>query len=118
MSFNQNESNLGYKPGYFLADAEDCTRITYTISQSHAAVVTANGKKHVPAGSVIPANGSTAVGIPARVVSKKTRTATDLDQIHIPDPVSAEIRSLKEKTAKLEKAILAFQQKDGEGKQK
>ncbi len=61
---------------------------------------------------------STAVGIPARVVSKKTRTATDLDQIHIPDPVSAEIRSLKEKTAKLEKAILAFQMKDGEGKQK
>lgn len=63
MSFNQNENNLGYKPGYFLADTENCTRITYTISQSHAAVVTANGKKHVPAGAVIPANGSTAVGI-------------------------------------------------------
>ena len=63
MSFNQNETNVGYKPGFFLADCEDCTRITYEISQSHAAVVTANGKKHVPAGAVIPANGSTAVGI-------------------------------------------------------
>ena len=63
MSFNQNENNVGYKPGYFLADAENCTRITYQISQSHAAVVTANGKKHVPAGAVIPANGATAVGI-------------------------------------------------------
>lgn len=63
MSYNQNETGKGYKPGFFLADCEDCTRITYEISQSHAGVVTVNGKKYVPAGSVIPANGSTAVGI-------------------------------------------------------
>lgn len=64
MSFNQNETNIGYKPGYFLADAEDCTRITCQVAQNHAAVVTrADGSKYVPAGAVIPANGATAVGI-------------------------------------------------------
>ena len=63
MSFIQAETHIGYKPGYFLADTEGCTRITYEISQAHASVVTVNGKKYVPAGSVIPANGSTAVGI-------------------------------------------------------
>lgn len=63
MSFNQSETNIGYKPGYFLADAEDCTRITYEISQSHASVVTVGSKKYVPAGVAVPANGSTAVGI-------------------------------------------------------
>ena len=64
MSFIQETTNIGYKPGYFLADAENCTRVTATIAQNHAAVVTkADGSKYVPAGAVIPANGSTAVGI-------------------------------------------------------
>ena len=63
MSFIQAENHLGYKPGYFLADTENVTRITYEVAQTHASVVTTNGKKYVPAGSVIPANGSTAVGI-------------------------------------------------------
>ncbi len=63
MSFIQSETRIGYKPGYFLADAEDCTRLTAEISQNHAAVVTSNGKKYVPGGSVIPSNDSNAVGI-------------------------------------------------------
>ena len=64
MSFVLETTNIGYKPGYFLADAENCTRLTATVAQNHAAVVTrADGSKYVPAGAVIPANGSTAVGI-------------------------------------------------------
>lgn len=64
MSFIQNEApNTMYQPGWFLAVAE-CVRKTAQISASHAGVVTrADGSKYVPAGSVIPANGSTAVGI-------------------------------------------------------
>lgn len=54
----------GWDAGYFLADAENCTRVTATISASHAAVVTrADGTKYVPAGAVIPSNNSSAVGI-------------------------------------------------------
>ena len=64
MSFNQNQQNIGYKAGFFLADTEHCTRITYQVAANHAAVVTmADGSKYVPAGAVIPANGATAVGI-------------------------------------------------------
>ncbi len=64
MSFNGAKNNIGYKPGYFLADAEHCTRRTATVLPNHAAVVTqADGSKYVPAGAVIPANGSTAEGI-------------------------------------------------------
>lgn len=54
----------GYEAGYFLVDDENCTRVTAQIAANHAAVVTrADGTKYVPAGAVIPANGSTAVGI-------------------------------------------------------
>lgn len=64
MSFIQNNTNTEYKPGYFLADTERCTRQTATVAASHAQAVTkADGTKYVPAGAVIPANGSTAVGI-------------------------------------------------------
>ena len=64
MSFNTDTTNIGYAPGYFLADTEGCTRETITVAANHAAVVTkADGSKFVPAGAVIPANGSTAVGI-------------------------------------------------------
>ena len=62
MSFNQNETNVGYKPGFFLAH-EECTRETRQIAQNHAQVVTADGKKHVPVGAIYPANDATAVGI-------------------------------------------------------
>ena len=63
MSFILNKTGLGYLAGYFLAAAE-CRRETMQISQSHANVqTTADGGKYVPAGSVIPANGSTAKGI-------------------------------------------------------
>ena len=50
---------------------------------------------------------ATAVGIPARVVrvgGKKTR-ACDLDQIHIPDPVSQELCRMQRKIDELEKKL-------------
>ena len=53
----------------------------------------------------IPA-GSTAVGIPARVVSVDgVRVAEDLDQIHIPDPVKEELASLGDEIASLRAEI-------------
>lgn len=64
MSFITETTNTAYQPGYFLADAEGCTRETVTVAANHAAVVTkADGSKFVPAGAVIPANGATAKGI-------------------------------------------------------
>lgn len=63
MSFTQNEQNIGYKPGFFLAH-EECTRETRTIPANHAQVITkADGSKYVPAGAVFPANDETAVGL-------------------------------------------------------
>ena len=48
---------------------------------------------------------STAVGIPAKVVKREGVKVNDLDQIHIPDPVSQEIRRLEAKIAELEAEI-------------
>ncbi len=54
----------------------------------------------------IPDN-CTAVGIPARVVRRENKkvTGTDLDQVHIPDPVAQEICRLRHKMEQLEKKI-------------
>lgn len=55
----------------------------------------------------IPDN-STAVGIPAKIVTKKEeRTETDLDQVHIPDPVAQKIASLEARIAQLENELAA-----------
>lgn len=62
MSFNQNTNGRVYAPGWFLAEAE-CSRETAEISASHSQAVTIGATKIVPAGAVIPANGSTAKGI-------------------------------------------------------
>ena len=56
----------------------------------------------------IPA-GSTAVGIPARVVSVDgVRVTEDLDQIHIPDPVKEELASLGEELKALRAEVAAL----------
>ena len=53
----------------------------------------------------IPDN-CTAVGVPARVVRRDgVKITQDLDQIHIPDPVSQEISRLEQKIAELERKI-------------
>lgn len=44
---------------------------------------------------------STCVGVPARVVKRGTRRVNDLDQIHIPDPVSQEFCRLNAKIDRL-----------------
>ena len=50
----------------------------------------------------IPDN-CTAVGIPARIVRKEgKKVETDLDQIHIPDPVAQEIKRLEARLSELE----------------
>ena len=46
---------------------------------------------------------STAVGIPARVVKRGGRKLDNMDQIHIPDPVSQELCKLEHRIAQLEK---------------
>lgn len=48
----------------------------------------------------IPEN-STAAGIPAKVVKRDGRRVDDLDQVHIPDPVSQEICRLERKLDQL-----------------
>lgn len=64
MSMIGSSNGLAFSAGRFLADDEQCVRQTATIAATHAAVVTrADGTKYVPAGAVIPANGSTAKGI-------------------------------------------------------
>lgn len=64
MSFIKTPDTAGqaYAPGYFLADNEDCTRLTREIAQNHAQVITdGNGGKHVPMGAFWPANDSATV---------------------------------------------------------
>ncbi len=54
----------------------------------------------------IPPN-CTAVGIPAKVVKRgeKRVPQSDLDQIHIPDPVAQELRTMSKKINQLEKKV-------------
>ncbi len=54
---------------------------------------------------------STAVGIPARVVKTNNRRV-DLDQVHMPDPVSQELCKLQLMIEKMEKKILELENGD------
>lgn len=63
MSYTASSQGYGWAAGHFLVDDENCTRLTKTISAEHEQAVTRGDRKVVPAGAVIPANGSTAVGI-------------------------------------------------------
>lgn len=54
--------------------------------------------------SDIPEN-STAVGVPARVVRRNGKRVDELDQIHIPDPVSQEICKLQHQIDILKKEL-------------
>ena len=59
----------------------------------------------------IPEN-ATAVGIPARVVRMKGQKVGDLDQIHIPDPVSQEFCRLQARLDALEKKLNEEKEED------
>lgn len=69
---------------------------------------TVGSNSKIAAGAVvldaIPEN-STAVGIPARVVRRNNERVDDLDQIHIPDPISQELCKLEVKISKLEEEL-------------
>ena len=62
--------------------------------------------------SSVPA-GCTAVGVPARVVRRPEaapKPETQLDQVHIPDPVSQEICRMNIRIQQLEKELAQYQQ--------
>lgn len=63
MSFAGSKTGTIFGAAHFLADDEQCLRQTATIAANHAQKVTRGSRTIVPAGAVIPANGSTAVGI-------------------------------------------------------
>ncbi|MBQ2729737.1 MAG: serine O-acetyltransferase [Clostridia bacterium] len=77
-----------------------------------------NGAK-IAAGAVVlgpvPEN-STAVGIPAHVVRKEGKKIDkiDLDQVHIPDPVSQELCNVTRRMMNLEKKVAALETKNEE----
>ncbi len=48
---------------------------------------------------------STAVGVPARVVKRRGKRVDDLDQVHIPDPVSQELCKMSVHIERLEKEL-------------
>lgn len=71
--------------------------------------VTIGDNCKIGAGSVVvknvPAN-STVVGVPGKIVIRdNVRVESDLDQIHLPDPVMNEIEKLKEQNNKLKKRL-------------
>lgn len=62
--FDGPNKGYGWAAGHFLVNDETCVRQTMTIAATHAQAVTRDdGRKVVPAGAVIPANGATAKGI-------------------------------------------------------
>lgn len=63
MSFTSSTSGTIFHAAQFLVDDEACLRETATISASHLQKLTRGHRTIVPAGAIIPANGSTAVGI-------------------------------------------------------
>lgn len=64
MSFIDESNGRSFEPGFFLANNEDCTRVTKQMAQDNANVVTAaDGSKYVPMGSAYPTNDGNAIGI-------------------------------------------------------
>lgn len=58
MSFIYSETHPSYAPGWFLADDENCTRVTKTIPNTGAFVTTnADGTKYVKMGTFVAALG-------------------------------------------------------------
>ena len=71
----------------------------------------------IAAGAVVLSSvppGCTAVGVPARVVRRhgEVKVDSELDQVHIPDPVSQEICRLNVRIQQMEKELAQYQQED------
>jgi len=58
-----NKQGATYAPGYFLANNDDCVRLTQEIAQNSALVETTADGKYVPMGTPWPTNNANAVGI-------------------------------------------------------
>jgi hypothetical protein len=52
-----------YAPGWFLANNEECVRLTKQFAADSALVVSENSTKHVPMGTAYPTNDGNAIGI-------------------------------------------------------
>ena len=59
------KKGVAYTPGYFLANNEDCTRVTMNFKSdgSTGTVTTVGTAKYIKAGTVYPASGATAKGL-------------------------------------------------------
>ena len=71
----------------------------------------------IAAGAVVLDNipeNYTAVGVPARVVKRNGARITELDQIHIPDPVAQELCRLEHKIDLLEARLKTLDSGDGD----
>ena len=77
--------------------------------------ITIGDNSKVAAGAVVlcdvPPN-STAVGVPARIVKRDGQKPPDLDQVHIPDPVSQEICRLQAQIDSLRAQIKKTEEKE------
>lgn len=60
--------------------------------------------------------GCTVVGVPGKIVKsrKKPVKTEDMDQVHLPDPVTKELHHLKKRIAKLEKMLKEYEERNGE----
>lgn len=70
--------------------------------------VTVGDNSNIASGAVVLDNipeNSTAVGVPARVVKRNGKKIDELDQIHIPDPISQELCKLQCQINKLQKQL-------------
>jgi hypothetical protein len=65
MSFIKRNATAGkvYAPGYFLADNENCTLLTFEGKADNAQVVTDGDAKYIKGGTIWPSNDGNAVGI-------------------------------------------------------
>ena len=77
--------------------------------------ITIGDNSKVAAGAVVlcdvPPN-STAVGVPARIVKRDGQKTPDLDQVHIPDPVSQELCRLQAQIDTLRAQLKRLEKKE------
>ncbi|MDD3833736.1 MAG: serine O-acetyltransferase [Oscillospiraceae bacterium] len=75
--------------------------------------ITIGNDVRIAAGAVVLNNipdGCTAVGVPARIARRNGAKMMDMDQVHIPDPVSQELCRLEARIDKLE-GLLSSEEK-------
>ena len=63
--------------------------------------------KEVPAGCTVG-------GVPGRIVKGPRPMTEEMDQVHLPDPVTREMEQLKKRIAKLEKMLNKYEERNGE----